>query len=413
MSNDSHHAAGVVPSGKVVERPQLYVTLSTSIFGVLGVFLGAFLPLIYWLDAQKTTYWIVATATMFIVLGVVLPRIFSLKSSTRFLVSFIPFAVFWTFLPILSCSVIFFFGDASKDCYCNDYEGVDFHLQKFNDKVGITDRKQLNLLLERTKRGVVAFPVFHHPPDVKRLLTKLRADPTNHALINFANSWQNYQDETAIALMRMLAAFSSTPLAPSDYSTAYQERLKYQLSRRPNEIVVISDTSAILSFLKALAERAVDYKPLADKLLVESADKLLSLRFMKLYSRIARLKQENRANMDDGFWTFVSTIPGHDEIVKRVGYPGVAGQFVKFEAGNPPIYAISSYSRFLVPRSVVEKSVLERRLKGPWPMGKPQKYFSENWWLKHATWQMFGREQGRYLDNLALRIYDFDVVGAP
>ena len=397
-----------------VERVQPYVTLSTSMLGILGVFLGAFVPIIHWLDSDKTTYWIIAALIIFSVFGYFLPKLFSHGYSKRFLYCFVPFAVFWAFLPIFLCSTVFFVGDASKDCFCNKYEPVPIRIVKFNDVVRVSNPDQIRKLLDQTKSAVVAYPEFQHSSDVERLLEKLEADSANTKLVGFANEWRDYENETATALMRMLAEFSSRPLAPSKYSEDYDKRIAFQLRSKPNQVVVVDDAKA---YIDSLLERGVAYKPMVDNAIVTSAQKMLSLRFMKLYSRISRIKDlgENIASgLDRDFLRFVAAIPPHDSIVKLVGYKEATGGYIKFETGNPPIYASSSYSRFLVPKSVVNRNeVLERMRIGPWPIGKPRMFFSEDWWLQHATWQMLGRERGSYLDNLAIRINDFNVIGPP
>ena len=253
--------------------------------------------------------------------------------------------------------------------------------------------------------------MLRHLPDVARLINSVdkRAE-INEAAASFLEYWRREEEAITIAVLRMTSAFSSSPLAPSRQAEEYRKRILFQ-TRSSSGIVLTTDWE---SALLATMESTVSYQPAVDSEVIAAVLKMVSLRLTKLYRNLSQL--EELRELDEDFYRFVSSIPwDHEDVVRLVGYGEEQGfDFLQFEAGNGPMPFRSSYSRFAVPTSaILRDEVLERMRSGPWPIGRPDEYFSESWWLEHAIWQMVGREEGEWLDNLAMRIGDFNVIGPP
>lgn len=410
MNHSLNNFSRSTPVRALLEGSHIYITASSSILALVGIAFGALIPLVQWLNTTKTIYWICTAITVFIVVGFFARRLFFNGHSMQFIVRYFVFAMLWTFFPILLCSSVFFLGDRSKDCICNNYGVVQLRVVKFNNIVKIDDIGQIRTLLENTKLGTRSYPNFAHSADVDRLLSTLKANATSDSAARFLERWQNYEDETATVLMRMIAEFSSKPLAPSKFSEEYYKRLMYQL--KDDSIVVGTGTKATIDALLANVQRGSQYQPIVDKVIIRAAAKMLSLRLTKLYSTINDLISVNDravSALDQDFIKFVRTIPFHEKLVSMIGYGHRSNDLVHFEVRSQ-----ISYSRFTVPRSLVMSHELLRRMgEGPWPVGKPIEYFDEEWWLDNASWQMLGRETSGRLDNLAIRINDFFDLGPP
>jgi hypothetical protein len=97
-----------------------------------------------------------------------------------------------------------------------------------------------------------------------------------------------------------------------------------------------------------------------------------------------------------------------------VAYPQTSEPLIEFECGNSATELIrGSHSRFFVPEKELDSRTALAMKHGPWPIGTASEYFSEQWWLSNAIWQMLAREHGEWKDRLKLRIASFDSCGPP
>jgi len=398
---------------------QLYLTITSSAIATLGILFGAFVPMVKWLSLEKSFYWLGIAFILFTIFYLVVKRDIREKKSVAetkgYQIKLITFSVVWILFPYILCTSSYILGDKNKNCFCKKFPiEVIINLRKSNDLLVISNDKAINELIRRTEDKRQTLPKFRHTAEIERILKSLKSDELQEEVKDFVNSWENREKEIKLTLMRLIAEYSNSALAPSELSREFYERLSFQIKNSPSGMVVLGGEDA-LTALQALMEKEVDYKPMVDELIDETANKFLQLSLLKLYSSLKYIPKHYADGIDSDFMNFIRDIPGHDEIVKKIGFKDkLDEEYVRFETGNPSSkFRTNSYSRFIVPESELTGEVLQRMSRPPWPIGKPNDFFSEEWWMKNATWQMLGRESGKWLDNLAIRIQDFDALGPP
>lgn len=316
-------------------------------------------------------------------------------------------------LGIFLCSSSLEFEDIGKDCLCRNIgPDVRISLRRSDSLVGAANETGIRKLLDRTKDKMAASPLFTHPDDIERVLDAMKLDTVDEDTVNFLRSWDHQVEEIKTSVMRLLASLSSSPLAPSQYSERFYERMRSQMAEQVGTAVLSSDET--LQALQALIESDVNYEPLADDAVIRAVKKYLSLSTTKLYGSLKAVPERYTSGMDSAFREYLKTIPDdHNELVKRVAYADVSDEFLEFECGNAEKSPRQrSYSRFIAPVSEVNNpDVIYRMKNSSFPIGPPQDSFSEQWWVEHAVWQMLARESSQSLDNLAVRIGEFNSCG--
>jgi hypothetical protein len=421
---DSTHFGKVFRMPKILEEKtltswHLYITITSSTLAVLGIINDALEPMIKWLDGDKALIWLLVcfpvSVALFFVIRTQIRRSGLQILSIQYIPKFVSFGLFWTIFPYMVCTGTVVFGDPTKDCLCNNIQSnITITFKKHEDIARVADGSPLELLLKRTKNIKPAHPEFKHPEEIQRILDAMSREQLSEETKSFVKEWGHKEKEIKTSLIRLLAEFSSSPLVESELSREFYQRMKFQLSRREGSVVL--GGAEALEALQAIMESEVTYEPMVDDHIIEATKKFLSLTITKLYGHLKYVPKHYAVGIDPDFLRFIEKIPSdHQKTVLKVGYPGNALAVITFECGNPPKGArVESYSRFYVPEGEIRNSAILRQMRqGPWPIGSPSKLFSEDWWLQHAAWQMLGRESGRFLDNLALRINDFDQCGPP
>lgn len=398
---------------------QSYVAITSTILAGLGIYFGALIPLIDWLNAVRALAWfisfsIVFSGAFFLVYHEAkkcTPQVPTSLYASKILV----FGLLWATFPYQLCSSSLFFKTIQKDCFCSIIPpDVQITLRKDNLLIQATDDDGIRDLLKRTKDKKPAYPIFKHPDDIQRVIDAMKKDAIEIKTKDFIKAWDTQLGEVQTTVMRLLADFSSSPLAPSEFSENFYKRLGFQIKRNGGAVLLTGDDA--LDAIEALMESGVSYEPLADDAIVKSIRKYISLKLTKLYGNLKYIPEHYTTGIDRDFIAYIKSIPfEHYEIVKLVAYPDATEDFRDFECGSPANgLRKSSYSRFTVPISAIQSpEVMDRMTHGPWPIGAPREFFSEGWWLEHAIWQMVARASGPYLDNLPLRIGEFNACGPP
>ena len=397
-----------------------YIAFTSSILAAMGVFFGALVPLLDWLDPKKAAIWFLLFGLIFLALFVAVRqkarRLAPPVPTKIFGVKMAAFGVIWAAFPYIVCSSTTFFPATQRTCICAAVPPeVSIQIRKNGPLFEVANLDALTVLLNRTTDLKEAVPVIEHPDEVRRIIAAMRSDTVTPETQEFIKSWGREVDEINTALLRLMADYSSSPLAPSEYSRQFYRRLRYEIAGSESGMVILHGDEAQAA-LKAMIESGVTYEPLANDAIVEAARKYLSLRVTKLYGHLNNIPQHYASRVDESFLDFVRQIPQqHYKLVKLIGFPKLSGDFIEFECGNPAgPRRTSSYSRFIVPTSEIDSQDATLRMKtGPWPIGEPAQFFSESWWLSNAIWQMLARESKQHLDNLALRISDFNACGPP
>jgi len=397
---------------------QIYVTATSSLMATLGVVFGVLDPLTKWFDGSKAVLW---TAVCLVGIGIVFVAVHRrMKQSGRvqfksYAVKFTAVALVWAVFPYALCTVAKLSGNITVECTCRKVPpNVSIEIQKYGSIVRVTDSGSLEEVLRRTKAIAPVTPTFRHPVEIETILRAMRAASASSYAREFVAHWDQEEKMVATTLLRLIAAFSSSPLAASELSKAYQERMLFQV-RGSQQFAVLTGDQA-LDYLNALRESSITYQPSVDEEVVKASERYLQVAMLNHYASLQNVPAQYTSGVDPDFLTFLHNLPSSDhERVRSVAYPEFKGELSEFECGSPARGAReASHSRFVVPPSeVTVPSVLEQLHTGPWPLGPPSTYFSDGWWLDHAIWQMLARESGGWRDNLAMRVAEYDQCGPP
>lgn len=399
---------------------QVYITLTSTGLACLGVYFGALVPFVEWLDAKRALAWVVSFSLAFLILlGLVIYSGRS-RASSGSIFSFAPkivlFGFLWSSFPYLLCSSSVFFPSLGKTASCQVVPlSVEIAIRKHGNSLKLVSLEPFEEILERTRAGRPLEPVLRHPDDINRVLVAMQEDKVNKEVSDFLKSWVRRENEIKTTIVRFVAAFSASPLAPSDYSERYVQRVRFQLSDSDQRGVLLEGDEA-LGYLRALVETGTNYQPIADDAIKEALELYLVAALTKQYYDLRYIPNHYVSSIDTSLTEFILSIPpGHKETIKSLLKSPNATEFIEFECGSSRLPdGTTPDSRFIVNVDDVDSPEAIHKMKnGPWPIGSPSEFFSEEWWLKHAIWQMLARESRHYLDSLPMRLSDYSVCGPP
>ncbi len=314
---------------------QSYIAITSTILAGLGIYFGALLPFIDWLNEERALGWFVLFVSLFGISFIFVHREAKRQASiipTRLYASkIVVFGFLWSSFPYLLCSSSLLFKGIDKDCLCAAIPPVvEIALRKDGAIIQVADEEGILEILERTKNGNTVVPEFRHPAEIQGVLDSMRKNAVEENTIKFMKSWDAQMLEVKTSVLRLLADFSSSPLAPSEFSEKFYERLGFQIAKKGGMVILSGDEA--FEAIEAMIESDVSYEPVANEAIIGAVKKYLSLRITKLYGDLKFIPKQYTDGIDKSFIEYIKQIPfRHYDFVKLVAYPDEAGEFRDFE----------------------------------------------------------------------------------